>query len=275
MRILTLMALAVFTGAGLHAGLFNTNLIVNSDAESGSGSVTGNDVFAVPGWTTANGFTVTQYGSASEVPTNIPGPAVRGTNLFTGGPLAAVSSASQLIDLSAAASLVDASAVSAGLAGWLGGWSSQDDNAVLKADFLDGGANVLASMSIGPVLAADRTNQTALLFRGITNTVPAATRQVKITLTMTRLAGSYNDGYADTLSFVLTTPQPALAIQKGAGLTVSWPLAAAGWQLQSATNLSGTPLWMNVAPPYQTNATQIQLASPAPTSPRFYRLALP
>jgi hypothetical protein len=35
--------------------------------------------------------------------------------------------------------------------------------------------------------------------------VPAGTRKVVVTITMTRTAGSYNDGYADSLSLTFST----------------------------------------------------------------------
>ncbi len=276
MKRLILIALAVIAGTGLHAGLFNTNLIVNADAEAGAGSTTGNDVLPVPGWTTLNNFTVTLYGTASDIPTNSPGPADRGANLFTGGPTTSVSSAYQVIDLTAAGAQVDSGVVLAELTGWLGGWQSQNDNAVLTAEFTDGVTpNLLGSISVGPVLASDRASQTGLLFRGKTNAVPVGARQVKVTLTMTFTAGGYNDGYADNVSFVLTTAQPVLTIQNGANPVVSWPASAGGWQLQSATNLPATPPWSDVGPPYQTNASQIQYIEPSPIGARFYRLRLP
>jgi hypothetical protein len=275
MKRLILIALVIFSGASLRAGLFNTNLIVNGGAEAGTGSVSGNDVLPVPGWTTTNGFTVTQYGSASEVPIDVPGPANRGTNFFAGGPNTALSSAYQVIDLSSAAVQVDSGAVLAELTGYLGGWESQEDNAFLQAEFTDGvTTNILETISLGPVLAVDRTNQTALLFRGATNAVPVGARQVKVTLTMTREAGSYNDASADNLSLVLTTNGISLAIQTGANLIVSWPAGAGGWQLQSTTNLL-TPQWTNVAPPYQTNSSRIEYLETAPIGSRFYRLKQP
>jgi len=276
MKGLILFALSVFAGARLDAGLFDTNLIVNGNAEAGPGSVSGNDIETVPGWTTANGFTVASYGVASGIATNIPGPANRGTNYFAGGPNNGLSDAWQFIDLTPAAAEVDSGAALMELTGYLGGWSSQEDSAVLKAEFFDGiNPTALAQAAIGPVTAEDRTNAIALLFRGTTNAVPAGARLAKLTLTMTRYAGSYNDGIADDLSLVLTINRPELTIQSGANPVVSWPVGAGAWQLQSATNLSGTPQWTDVGPPYQTNTGRIQFAEPAPAVSRFYRLQAP
>ena len=276
MKRLFPFALALLVGFSLSAGIFNTNLVVNGDAEAGAGSASGNDIEVVPGWTTTGNFTVSLYGNASGIPTNIPGPLNRGTNLFNGGPNTALSSAWQTINLSSASPEIDAGMVVAELTGWLGGWSSQDDNAVLTAKFTDGvSPNVLGTMTVGPVLASDRTNVTALLFRAQTNTLPVGTRQALITLTMTREQGSYDDGSADDISFVLRTPQPSLSVQGGSSVVVSWPASAAGWQLQATASLSNNASWTNVSPPYQTNASQIQWPVPSPGGSQFYRLQLP
>ena len=81
---------------------------------------------------------------------------------------------------------------------------SQDDQATLTAVFKDTGGAVLATATLGPVLAADRNGVTGLLFRTQTGTVPANSTSVVVTLTMTRLEGTANDGYADSLALVLT-----------------------------------------------------------------------
>ena len=180
MKRLILICLAGLSGVILHAGIFNTNLVVNGDAEAGPGSASGANLEPVPGWTATNGFTVTLYGTASDIPTNCPGPVDRGTNLFTGGYTTVGSSAYQMIDLSAAASQIDAGIVLSDLSGYLGGWQDQNDNAVLKAEFMDGvHTNILGTIILGPVLAADRTNRTALLYREKMILVPAGARQAE------------------------------------------------------------------------------------------------
>jgi hypothetical protein len=57
----------------------------------------------------------------------------------------------------------------------------------------------LETTTLGPVTNADRSNQTALLYRKINGLVPAYSRTVVVTLQMTRSGGVYNDGYADNL----------------------------------------------------------------------------
>jgi len=276
MKRLAFVALAVFSGFELQAGMFNTNLIVNGDAEAGAGSPLGNTAMPVPGWITTNGFTATIYGAAADIPTNCPGPANRGTNLFTGGYGSLPSSAYQLIDLSSAVNLIDAGAVLAEISGYLGGWQSQDDRSELKAEFLDGvHTNVLAAFTIGPVMAVERTNVTALLFREKMLAAPIGARKVKLTLIMTYTTGNYTDGYADNLSFVLTTNRPRLALQGDANYVVKWPTNFAdGFVLQSATNLASTN-WLNVKNVLTTAAGTNQVTVPKAGGNTFFRLRHP
>jgi hypothetical protein len=176
------------------------NLIVNGDAEAGSGSSSGNDVVPVPGWTTQNNFTVVQYAVGGGYPdVNTPGPAERGANFFSGGPNNASSSATQTINLSSYAASIDTGHQTYTLSGYLGGWSSQNDNATLTINFKSATNLSLGTATIGPVTNQERGNQTALFFRKINGLVPALSRKVDVTLQMTRNEGVYNDGYADNL----------------------------------------------------------------------------
>ena len=184
----------------------SANLIQNPDAESGTGS-TACGVMAVPNWTTSGNFAVAKYGFGA--PTCDPGTPYHGTNYFAGGPANALSSASQDIDLTAYASSIDAGSATYDLSGLLGGYLTQGDNASLSVTFRDASNATLGSTTIGPVTAADRGNANALLLRQTSGTVPVNTRSVSATITMTRLAGSYNDGYADDLAFSVCTPAVA------------------------------------------------------------------
>lgn len=190
--------------------VFGSNLIVNGGAEAGPASPDGEEAVPVPGWTTSGPFTVVPYETDPDVvdpfPTVTgPGPDDRGTNFFAGGRTLGDSSASQLINVAAAAYLIDSGNVTYDLSGYLGGWLHQEDNAVLTVTFKQG-AIVLGSAEIGPVTAGDRENATGLLYRDAAGFVPVGTRQILVTLVMTkdRSEGTYNDGYADNLSLVLT-----------------------------------------------------------------------
>jgi hypothetical protein len=187
----------------LPAAVVSGNLIVNGDAETGAGSSTCDVVSVVPGWTTQGNFSLSQYDcdayNGEQPGADTPGPANRGDNYFAGGPDNIASSATQTIDLSSYSAAIDTGNQTYTLSGWLGGWSSQNDNAMLTINFKNVADHSLETTTLGPVTNADRSNQTALLYRKINGLVPAYSRTVVVTLQMTRSGGVYNDGYADNL----------------------------------------------------------------------------
>lgn len=211
--------LACSASVSATAAPLGTNLIVNGNAEAGAGSPSGATV-PVPGWTTTSNFTAVTWTAGGGFPVGTdPGPADRGLNFFAGGPGTAFSSASQIIDLSGNSAAIAAGTLQFDLSAWLGGFASQGDNAVLTATFLDAGGATLSFAALGPVTVADRASQSGLLLRDTQGFVPVGTATVEIQLDMTRLAGSYNDGYADNLSFAVTdVPEPGTWAMLAAGL---------------------------------------------------------
>lgn len=186
--------------------LFGSNLIINAGADVGLGSPDRGTVSSIPGWLTTGTFTALQYGVTLSV--TDPGPPNRGPNFFAGGensPGTTVSTATQNIDVSDAATAIDGGMVSYNLSGYLGGYASNGDNAALTATFQSAGGT-LGAVTIGPVTVADRNSITQLLQRSISGVLPSGTRSIKLLLTMTRTDGAYDDAYADSLSLVLTRP---------------------------------------------------------------------
>lgn len=209
----TIIAVLLATGwlvlVGIaRAGIYDTNLLADPGAENELGSDTGYDVVPILDWSAFGGFTVVQYGPDSEVPADCPGPTLRGVNFFAGGPDNAFSFAYQYVDVSSVSADIDGHSVVCNLSGWLGGFESEDDNARFTAYFLNAAGQTNRSLQIGPVLAADRTNITGLLYRQASVRVPSGTRQIRCDLDMTRLFGAYNDGYADNLSLVISNSPP-------------------------------------------------------------------
>ena len=206
------------------ATTFGSNLIVNGNAEADVGSSTGSSIGPVTGFTKSGDFTVIQYGASGGYPAlTDPGPADRGANFFGGGYLTP-SLGTQVIDISDVASAIDTGRASFDLSAYLGGYASQDDNAVLTASFLDTGFAALSSVSIGPVTAADRGSLTGLSFRDALGVVPVGTRSILIDILFTRVEGSSNDGYADDLSLVLAAPSVTAAVPE----PQSWAMMFAG-----------------------------------------------
>jgi hypothetical protein len=201
---IVVLAALVFVPLPALATPYGINLLVNGDAEAGPASSNGTPI-AVPGWTTVNGFTVIPYGAAGGFPNSNQGPP-DGLNQFFAGGNALVSTATQDIEVSAIATDIDAADVVADISGWFGGFGNQNDYAQLKVSCYGTGGTQLSTVSIGHVTAADRNNTTGLLFRRTRIVVPPQTRTIHAHLLMTRLdTGTFNDGYADSLSIVLTS----------------------------------------------------------------------
>ena len=162
----------------------------------------------VPGWTVVSGkFTAVQYGAEGGfAEAKDPGPQTRGRNYFVGGPNAPESSATQTIDLAAVAAQIDGGKLSFKFEGYLGGYQGQSDNVVVTLAWLNATGGSAGTARLGSVSADDRKNQTGLLLRTASGTVPAGTRSARLTMVFTRVNGSYNDGAVDNLSLSLTQP---------------------------------------------------------------------
>jgi hypothetical protein len=195
------------------AVVYGSNLVVNGDAEAG-----------VTGWTGYTGYNMFQsvnYGSSWVLPTQ-PGPVDRGNSMFAGFGQYAVGY--QTLDLGTTTT----QQVSYSLAGWLGGWADQGDNALFYVQFLDEFNNEVGSAAIGPVTPDDRNNQTGLQYRELGGFMPAGTSRLSFWLSMERLVSGDNDGYADNLSFILGAPAGEVP-EPGTTATFLLGLGMLGW----------------------------------------------
>lgn len=180
-----------------------TNLVVNGDAEANVGSASGNDVIHPTGWTSNGTPTVVKYGASGFPSATGPGPANRGKNFFAGGPSGEKESDFfQTIDVSSLAASIDAHQVQYNLAAFIGGFSSQEDDATVFANFQGG---TVSQASIGPVSATQRAGKTGLLSRTTQGTIPAGTRKIQVQMHFEAVTGGYIDGYVDNVSVILTS----------------------------------------------------------------------
>jgi hypothetical protein len=183
-----------------------SNLIANGDAEADIG-VTNHVSFVSPlCWTVEGKLTVVSYTVPGSPTTTF------GLNYFAGGPNTSASTATQTIDVSSLASVIDKNVVEVTLMGQLGGYSVETDTMTVKATFRSQTLQQLGQLSIGPVTAVDRSDTTTLLRRSAITKVPTATRQIVITMVAVGQEGSYNYGYADDLSLKLGTNQVFLLV---------------------------------------------------------------
>jgi hypothetical protein len=153
------------------------------------------------------------YGRTAFPPTSVSDGIGGGTNFFAGGPTTATSVADQFVDISGSAAEIDAGHVRASLSAYLGGVGSQGDAASVTVTFnsnaLGDGNDLGSPLTVGPVTPGDRNNETTLLRREASATVPSGARSARVAITATRTEGAYNDGYADNVSLALSEIPPS------------------------------------------------------------------
>jgi hypothetical protein len=81
------------------------------------------------------------------------------------------------------------------------------------------------------------------------------------------------DSAVASTTFTVSPAAPSLNITRtGNSVTVSWPLSAQGYVLESAGTLIGTNQWSVVADTPATNDLSLQVTSPVSGNAKFYRL---
>ena len=220
------------------------NLVQNPGGEADVGAKDSNTTVAPQGWTTTGTFSAVQYGAPDFLTTAFAAQIGGGKNFMSGGRNAPLSTATQTIDVSAAAPDIDAGGVQATLSAYLGGYASQKDAAMVDAVFLGPTDAQLGTVRVGPVTPADRQSKTTLILRSATVALPKGTVKIKVVLTSTRADGTYNDGYMDNISLELASPstppppvagKPTLAAACSRKTLVATLRPAAGTKVSSVT----------------------------------------
>lgn len=200
----------MLTQAGSSPAL-GKNLIVNPGAELGPSAALPGDTLYVPGWpTTRIAGSVCPYGGAGFISTQSPGPADRGTNLFCGWDDG--TDLYQDIDVSAAASAIDAGQVTYVVSGWLGG-SSGSTAASLTYLFFDWSGNQLAPTA---QLSSGSFSGYSLVETEHTGILPSGTRRVRIDVNFPS-----SDSLADDIGFTLSAPSAPPVITPGGIVSAS------------------------------------------------------
>jgi hypothetical protein len=197
---------SLVVAAPASAAFTTRNLITNGDAEAGPGATDSSGTNTPPGWQTTGSFTAVQYGSPDFLTTAQASSWSGGLNFFTGGTpsFGDDTLAVQQIDLTEFASQINGGKLNVTLSGLLGGFASQPDAVTVVAAATDAAGSTGTALSIGPVTPADRDNQTTLLPKTACVALPAGVTQAVVSVDIHRSEGSYNDGYLDNLSLVLS-----------------------------------------------------------------------
>jgi uncharacterized protein (TIGR03437 family) len=227
----------VLSPLGTNPGsVLGANLIVNPGAEAGPSAPPAATSPYIPGWSTSDEVSVAPYGGTRWIQLSDPGPADRGVNLFTNGTTG--SNMYQDIDVTPAASLIDAGQVTYQVSAWLGGlagatsptltytffdWSYPPQQLATTAQLT---SPAIASAGLAEVSHAD--------------TLPRGTRRVHIAV------GYTVNTFADNIAFTLSAP-PGPPVIDAAGIISAGAfggfsaIAPGSWIEIYGTNLTASP----------------------------------
>ena len=260
-------------GLPLPPPLFGTNLILNGDAESNSGTNNVTPNRGIAWWSDVADLSLGVYGTHPGFPSaSSPGPPNRGRNFFLGGTTG--SAVLQTIDISGLATFVDRQTVEYRLSGYFGGPSNRNDSLCLTAHFLAADNESLATNAIGNVQAAERNGTTSLIECDTHGPLPAGTRLIRFTLAA-KGPGGANFACADNLSLILNlrTNEPirlseCLVDHGQAHVEFSGPSYGL-FQLERAVELGS---WSTVAAVAGGEGKQVLVDTNPPPGRAFYRI---
>ena len=90
------------------------------------------------------------------------------------------------------------------LSAWLGGLTTQNDNAVLSLRFLDQFNQIIGSVvTLGPVLVTDRGGVSKSLFRQTQGVIPHGTYFFEIEVVFNLVSGAHGNGNIDNIVLIV------------------------------------------------------------------------
>lgn len=217
------------------------NLVQNPGAEASPGTI--DDTVVKPTvWTTTGALSVWKYPAREgDRPTTAFAATIGGgENFFSGGPggVTGQPTASQTIDVSGAATEIDAGQVGATLTAFIGGYTVSEDVATVSARFLDASGAPLGSVRIGPVNRDDRKRLTVLLRRSEQANIPKGTRSIGVVIAVTVDNNGKNHAYVDNISLTLgkaSTTKATLTVKCSVATLVATVKPAAGQKVKRVT----------------------------------------
>ncbi len=219
--LLGVAALLIYAGHSEAQSILNTNLIVNGNAEAGpAGTGVVTPVASIPGWTVQSGKpTVLPYNftsTAPQQPTNgypqltQPAPPDHGFQYFAAAFNQASAVLSQVINVSAASSLINAGNAEFIASAYLGSAGGVSAGSQMAVAFQNASGQTFSTATVGPVFHSFPS--AGMFFQQQIGLVPVGTVQVTVSLTMGD--GNYDTTLADSLSLMLTQAGSSPALGK-------------------------------------------------------------
>ena len=265
-RKLLCIALLAAAGQMAHAqpDILNKNLIVNGNAESGpAGMDVKTAVSSIPGWTITGGKpTVLPYNLSGFVQLTDPTPPDHGFQYFAAAFPSLPGTMTQPIDVSSAASLINAGSVKFTASAYLGSIGGVSQGTKMDVAFQNGNGQTFSTTTVGPLsFPFAGADSNGMFFQQQIGLVPQGTVTISVTLTLQD--GNYDTGIADSLSLVLsqfsTTAMLGVNLVQNAGAEAGTavPLPAPttnvpGWSTSTkggSVAPYGGPEWVSTSSP--------------------------
>jgi hypothetical protein len=250
------------------------NLVQNPGAEDSPGTDVATVVKPV-GWVTTGNLSAWTYApTESDKPTKAFAATIGGgKNFFAGGPgdnsgKQTTHTASQTIDVSGAATEIDAGQVGATLTAFIGAYTVAKDTATVTARFLDAAGAQIGTVRVGPVSIDDRKRLTVLLKRTAQANLPAKTRSMAVVIKVTADGNGAHHAYVDNISLTLgkatvtAAAKPTLVASCKAKTLVATVRPAKGSKVTSVTFLvNGKALGIDKKAPFTARIGTAGLAA--------------